>query len=171
MGLSSGKKCSIFSSNCWLWKCILHFSCYLYHLVTWFYQIWRALTWGYQIVIFSFFGNTANWQWAPAIWAVQAISPFTGPLTACRVTASWLPVHRLPGCIIIAFLLASVIHEGSHYKWVTILLECSSTKKKRFPGQSSPSSHRDLRFQIAVHFSFPFICLVSPHSVVLPSAL
>src|SRR6266545_2723610 len=33
-----------------------------------------------------------------------------------RVTASWLPVHRLPGCIIIAFLLASVIHEGSHYK-------------------------------------------------------
>src|SRR6266498_5024424 len=35
-----------------------------------------------------------------------------------RVTASWLPVHRLPGCIIIAFLLASVIHEDSHYKCI-----------------------------------------------------
>jgi len=49
--------------------------------------------------------------------AVQVTSQFTSPLPACRVTASWLPVHWLPGCIMITCLLASLIHESSHYKW------------------------------------------------------
>ena len=119
MGLSIGKKCSIFSSNRQLWKCILHFSCYLYHLITWFYQIRKAPTQGYQIGKFSFFGNTANWEWLPSP-AVQVTSWFTSPLMACRVIASWLPVHWLPGCIMITCLLANLIHEGSHYK-------CSAT--------------------------------------------
>jgi len=33
--------------------------------------------------------------------AVQVTLQFTSPLRACRVTASWLPVHWLPGCIMI----------------------------------------------------------------------
>ena len=66
MGLSTDKKCSIFSSNCWLWKCILHFSCYLYYLITWFHQIQRAPTQGYQIGNFPFLkiheGSHYKWR-------------------------------------------------------------------------------------------------------------
>ena len=37
-------------------------------------------------------------------------------MIACTAIASWLPAHKLSGCIMITCLLANLIHEGSHYK-------------------------------------------------------
>jgi len=120
MGLFTGKRYSIFSSNCQLWKCILHFYYY-------FYQIQRASIQGYQIgkkilfwsdylhILVACILVGASW------WSCCTSHITVSPPTVCRVTASWLPVHWLSGYIMITFLLTSLIHESSHYKCINLI--------------------------------------------------
>jgi len=71
---------------------------------------WKIfLFWKYcQLRVTTYMFGSLQASWCQLI-VLQATSQFTSPLTACRV-------HRLPGCIMITFLLASLIYEGSHYK-------------------------------------------------------